>query len=427
MRHPGKTVEAQVLELIRNRKNFMQFSKILQPEFFQSSATRAIFTEIGRYFKHHNGSRIRHSLLYSSLSVKISDEEVLNEAKRLVRLMHKHSASIDEEYVRDIALDWSKRNIVKQALYDGLEVLEQGNGMDLEEVRTKFDVAANLGVEESGYYQYEKKLGSRIRQVGLVAPVGTGVPTIDDALEGGLDVGEIGLFIGPTHRGKTRSLVNLGVHALKYGRSVCHIIVCDSTAQRIARRYDSTLCNKLYSAIRDTPDLLKKRLRYIQKRGGRLVIKEYDKFAPTPSDLRHWLKTQYQEGKKFDVLIIDYLDEMKPDRHYKEFRFESRDLTSAVRRLASEFKLPIWTASQGNRKSMEKRTVGLEDVAEDIWKSNIADVVVTLNQNDEEKEEMVMRYRVVKARRENFIPRTVPLEITEAGVLREGDFVGGHS
>lgn len=413
-----------MLELIRTRRNYMQFAKIIQPEFFQSSATRAIFDEITRYFNTHGNQRIRHSLLYSSLSVKVRDEEVLSEVKRIVRTMRKHSASIDEDYVRDIAIDWSKRNIVKQALYDGLEMLDQGNGLDLDEVRTKFDVAANLGVEETGFYSYERKLKSRLRETGLVAPVGTGIPSVDDSLGGGLDVGEIGLFIGPTHRGKTRSLVNLGVGALREGKKVCHIIVCDSNAQRIARRYDSTICNKLFSGIRDNAETLRKRLHYIRKRGGELIIKEYDKFAPTPSDLRHWLKTQYDDGRKFDVLIIDYLDEMKPDRHYKEFRFESRDLTSTVRRLAAEFRIPIWTASQGNRKSMEKRTVGLEDVAEDIWRVNIADVVITLNQNDEEREENVMRYRVVKARREHFTPRSVMLEITEAGVLREGEFGG---
>ena len=125
--------------------------------------------------------------------------------------------------------------------------------------------------------------------------------------------------------------------------------------------------------------------------------------------------------KKHEIglIIIDYLDELRATQHYQDKRMESRDITGDVRRLGAEFSCPVWTASQGNRASMKKQNVGMDDVAEDIWKVNQAHVVITLNQTEEEEEENVIRYKVLKARRENHQPRTIMLGISPAGRIRE--------
>lgn len=423
MKPPGKATEIRVLELVRRRKHFLAFSRIVQPEFFTSPATRRIYEEIHAFYQEHTIPRIGHVNLAALLNIKEPDNNVLAEMRKLILQMQRISGRINEVEVKNLVIQWTRRNLTKQALYEGLEQLETGNGMDLNLVRTKLDIASNIGSPETTIYDYHKLTADRVLPDPLTAPVGTGIPSIDELLEGGVDIGEIGLLIGPTHRGKTRSLVNIGANALKLGKHVVHIIVCDSTAKRIARRYDSILCNKLYSILRDQPEILEKKLAYIERRGGKLVLKEYDSFAPTPADIRHWLKEYIEfSRRKIDVLIIDYLDEMKSERRYKEFRFESRDLTSSIRRLSAEFRCPIWTASQGNRESFKKNIVGLDDVAEDISKSMIADIIITLNQTDEEKGENIIRYKLAKARRERFEPKMFFLETTEAGLIREAEF-----
>lgn len=424
MNHPGKVIEARVLELIRHRAHFMTFHRILRPEFFTNDTTQAIFNQISAYYAEHASPKLALSDLFALFKVKASDPKGLQDVKNALSEMRKQRG-MDSIATREIVVQWAKRALLREALFDGLDQIERGNGVKIDSIRDKIDLAATVGVEEDNQYGYFRLYQQRLEEPSVKHPIPTGLPTIDEMLEGGLDRGELGLFIGPTHRGKTRALVNLGVHALELGKKVLHFIVCDSTANRIAKRYDSILTNKIYSTLREDPETLIEHLKRIKQAGAKLTIKEYDRFAPTPNDLRHWLKEYVEKAEnKPDLLILDYLDELKANRHYKEYRFESRDITSSVRRVAAEFECPIWTASQGNRGSMSKRLVGLDDVSEDLWKSNISDVVVTLNQNDEEHDEQIIRYRLIKARRENFIPRVVTCQITDAGRVYEPDVRG---
>lgn len=427
MKPPGRAIEIRVLELIRRRSYFLEFRSLIRAEFFTSSATRRIYEEIEQIHNETSPTRIPHVSLAAILNVREADGATLREEKQILNSMQRLTRRVDYSDTRKIVLEWTKKALTKEALYEGLDLLERGNGsFDIRSLQAKIDSVAKVGVPKFSAYNYNTRYGNRLSADVMKAPIGTGIPSLDYLLEGGVDIGEVGLFIGPTHRGKTRALVNVGVHALRQGKHVCHIIVSDSNSKRIARRYDSVLCDKLFSVIRENPEILEKRLKRITKAGGHLVIKEYDTFAPTPSDLRMWLK-EYAGfiARKIDVLIIDYLDEMKSDTKYREYRLESRDLTSSLRRLGAEFRCPIWTASQGNRQSMSKHVVGLDDVAEDVWKSNVSDVVITINQTDEEKQERVLRYKLAKARRERFEPKLFHLEVSEAGRIREVEIMGG--
>lgn len=399
---------------------------MLRPEFFTGEATQKVYSEIEKFYSENSSPMLKLGDLFALLKIKTKEETTLSELKNTLQEMSSLKDSVDPQATKTIVVEWAKRSLLKEALYDGLDQIERANGLDLDSIRDKIDLAASLGLEKDEKYKYFQLYKTRLTEKSIVDPVPTGLEGIDELLEGGLDQGEIGLFIGPTHRGKTRALVNVGAHALRLGKTVVHFIVCDSTITRIARRYDSVLTNEVYSSLRNDPESLISHLKAIKHAGARLTLKEYDRFAPTPSDLRHWLKEHEAQGRgKPDLIVLDYLDELKSDRSYKDYRFESRDVTSAVRRLGSEFGCPIWTASQGNRGSMMKRLVGLDDVAEDVWKVNQADVVITINQSEEEKAENIVRYRLAKARREMFIPKVFVCNVSDAGKVEEADIRGG--
>ncbi len=401
----------------------MQFNRIIDPDFFTNEATRRIYGEIKSYYDKYSGPKVAHMDILSAIKVKEKDPEVVKECTSALVQMKRINSTVDLNMVKSIAVDWSKRNLVKQALYEGLDQLDRGNGLDLDPIRTRLDAAANLGIDEQEDYGYLAETRERLQHDSMLSPIEVGIPDMDEMLEGGLDVGELGLFIGPTHRGKTRALVNVGVHALRKGKHVAHIIIADSTAKRIARRYDSILCNRLYSSLQSDPNTLRRHLRNVHQAGGRLILKEYDKVAPTPNDIRHWVKSYTERQKRgLDLIIIDYLDEIHGTKSFREYRFESRDVTGAIRRLGAEFNCPVWSASQGNRKAFSKLIVDLDDVAEDISKVNQADVVITINQTEEEKQENIVRYRLSKARRERFAPKMFVLEVSEAGVIESPEW-----
>jgi len=89
---------------------------------------------------------------------------------------------------------------------------------------------------------------------------------------------------------------------------------------------------------------------------------------------------------------------MYSPKEYKERRYELSSIIIALRRLGSTFDIPVWTASQATRIAGAAGATTLWDIAEDIGKANWADIVITLSQAPEDKEENLMFLDVAKNR-----------------------------
>jgi len=85
------------------------------------------------------------------------------------------------------------------------------------------------------------------------------------------------------------------------------------------------------------------------------------------------------------VIFIDYADLFKINKN-KDLRHELDHIFKYLRKIAVERNICVWTASQVNRESFSKKNIKMENVAEDIRKMAISDVVVGLNQAVNDKD-----------------------------------------
>ena len=69
-----------------------------------------------------------------------------------------------------------------------------------------------------------------------------------------------------------------------------------------------------------------------------------------------------------------------------------------LRGLAGEYEVPIWTASQANRSSLEEEIIDASKVAEAYSKVMIADFVVSVSRKVEDKIANTSRFHVIKNR-----------------------------
>ena len=69
-----------------------------------------------------------------------------------------------------------------------------------------------------------------------------------------------------------------------------------------------------------------------------------------------------------------------------------------LRGLSGEFGIPIWTASQSNRSSLEEQVIGAEKIAESYAKIMTADFVMSLSRKIEDKVANTGRIHVIKNR-----------------------------
>jgi predicted GH43/DUF377 family glycosyl hydrolase len=111
---------------------------------------------------------------------------------------------------------------------------------------------------------------------------------------------------------------------------------------------------------------------------------------------------EYTEGFVPDVIVVDYADILAPeDARITDTRHRLDMTWQHLKGLAQERHCLVFTASQGNRKSIKKLLMEQEDIAEDIRKMAHVDVMYALNQTGKEKAAGAMRISIVAHRHED--------------------------
>lgn len=233
-----------------------------------------------------------------------------------------------------------------------------------------------------------------------------GVPTgtaIDTHLRhGGLPPKQLGVIMAPPGRGKTAVLVYFSGSAVMAGKNVLYVSL-ELDEDMIGERHDSRFSRVSLSHLSKVPKKTTERLKAVmQKYSGRLWVKEFPSGTLTVAGLRAFLKRL--EGVPFypNLIVIDYADNMS----LAEFGGKDSDseysplgrLYVALRGLAGEFLVPIWTASQSNRMSLDKETLGMGDLADSFKKAAVSDVMVGVGQTEEEHLKRVARFIMIKNR-----------------------------
>lgn len=117
-----------------------------------------------------------------------------------------------------------------------------------------------------------------------------------------------------------------------------------------------------------------------------------------------------KENFLVDLVVIDYADIMKKDSSNRDLRFKLRDIWEELSRLAKVRNCIVVTASQGNRGSLSKDRLAVEDIAEDISKIMTIDAIFAINEEGKSSKNLVEMDKYWQVQR------------IETLMLRYGDF-----
>jgi len=110
------------------------------------------------------------------------------------------------------------------------------------------------------------------------------------------------------------------------------------------------------------------------------------------------MKQLEMQSIKPNMVIVDYADIVKPLGTFREKRHSIGDNYERLRELAGEFEIPVWTASQANRSSLEEDVIDASKVSEDYSKVMTSDFVMSISRKVEDKISNTARCHVIKNR-----------------------------
>ena len=390
----GKSFQEDLCHLVLNDRPFAdQMFEVLDLNFLELKHLRVFVGKIREYRKKygvHPTSNIMHSIIRTGLdsepeSVKVRIREYY------ARVLAKGEIPQSSEYIKDTALDFCKKQKLKEALIKSVDLIKSSS---FDEVSKIIDGALKLGSDNSFGYEYladfEKRFQKRARD-----PVTTGWKGIDDISKGGLGKGELGVVVAPTGAGKSMVLVHLGAQALKEGKNVLHYTL-ELADTVVAGRYDSAITGvelknltvfkeKIYDEIKDLK--------------GKLIVKEYPTRSASIQTIKNHIDKLRRRDFVPDVIIVDYGDLIKPESSKRdEKRHQVETIYEELRGLAQESECPIWTASQTNRSGLNAEVITMESISEAFNKCFVADLIFTVSRTIEDKNNNQGRIFVAKNR-----------------------------
>lgn len=137
--------------------------------------------------------------------------------------------------------------------------------------------------------------------------------------------------------------------------------------------------------------------------GDHLRVKAYPAYSANLEHIKNDLAVlEMTEDFIPDVIVVDYADILAPENKNIEGRDRYDETWKMLKNLAATKHCLVVTASQSNRKTLEKKNVKAVDIAEDIRKVAHVDAMYALSQTPEEKVDGIMRISVIAHRFKDF-------------------------
>lgn len=212
------------------------------------------------------------------------------------------------------------------------------------------------------------------------------VPEIDQATDGGLPRGCLGVAIADSGGGKSMFLSHMAGVSCYKGMRVAYATL-ELPEPMVLARIKANITGIPVNAIANSGmDTAKAQ---IEKLAGRLGPTYVNSFTPHATELEHvtnWVDAIEQaEGEPIHLLVVDYADKMSAGKKTDESSYTAgRVVYEGLRIWADERKTWCWTASQSTRKGKDSgKRLDIHHTADSMHKVRVADLVITLNLRDE--------------------------------------------
>lgn len=367
---------------------------LLEPRYFDFETHSYLIDLANRHFaayKEPPSAQIVIKAVKDAKSAGLVKDEFVDDIKGILKVVYSPLADLsNREWTVDEVSKFARQRAMEAALERSIDILEKGgdfNEID-DAIKKAQSVGAHEGVGSVSYFDDVKdRVQARIARMTSSKPRGisTGHREIDDLLyHKGWGRKELSILMGGAKSGKSMGLQYFAIKAAQNGHQVLYVTL-ENSKEVTQDRMDAAVAGVPMRDLDISGSTVENAVLSIAKAGGCLEIHEFAGGACRASDIRRLLEKYSANGIQFDMLVVDYADEMAAERRYNDERFAFKEIYQGLRAVGIDFNLAVLTATQTNRAGNKAPTATATDVSEDFNKVRLADVLITINATDEEK------------------------------------------
>ena len=314
------------------------------------------------------------------------------------------------EWLMDEFESFTRHKSLERAIIQSADLLEKH---DYGQVELMVKEAVQIGLARDMGTDYFEDPRSRL--LGLKdknGQVTTGWQALDKKLFGGFNRGELNIFAGGSGAGKSLFLANLGVNFALAGMNVVYLTL-ELSESLVSMRVDSMVTGTNTRDIFKNIDDVEMKVKMVGKKSGMFQVK-YMPSGKTANDIRSYLKEyEIKMGKKVDVLLVDYLDLLRPigKKISAENLFvKDKYVSEELRNLAMELQCVFVTAAQLNRGAVEEVEFDHSHISGGLSKIQTADNVLGIFTSRAMRERGRYQLQLMKTRSSSGVGQKIDLE-----------------
>jgi replicative DNA helicase len=391
----GHTFQVKLInQLITDKKFANNIIEVIDPKYFDNQYFKLISQMTKEYFEKYNTSPT-FDVLDQMTRLEVSSE--MARTNIFDMLVEIRDCNVEDHlWIQEKALKFCKQQELKKAIVKVNKIIEKGDFESYDKCEEYIRKATQIGeVSDAAmdvFQDLEEALIDDFRD-----PIPLGINGIDNILDGGLAKGEIGVFLAPTGVGKTTVLTRVANTAYNLGFNVLQIFFEDNP--KVIQRKHITCWSKIPAQEQSSrrEEVLEKIAPYKQGR-GKLILEKLPSDRITISSIKNRIRKLVAEGNKFDMIVLDYIDCILPDKHFNEVWQGEGLVMRQFESMCNELDVAGWTAAQGNRSSISSEVVTTDMMGGSIKKAQVGHVIITVAKTLQQKEMGLATIAITKSR-----------------------------
>jgi replicative DNA helicase len=389
-----------IWEILNDHKFGYTIIDILLPEYFDNGVLSFFTKKIKSYYE-------RHSVLPNTTSFKIEIESekkhVTDELKRkqleddITTVINFESVNLN---VQERALKFCKYFRVKNTIDSLHHNFERGkyityDNYDEVEENIRQAITFKDGDESVDVFsEIDYTLSPDFRN-----PIPTGIDGIDEATNGGLSAGELGLLIAPLGGGKSTTLAKIANTAYNYGKVVLQIVFEDKVTDIKRKHYtiwSEISLNELTARKDEVKRIINERE---ENSNGKIIIHKFSAEGVTMSKIRNLIKKIQSKGINIDLITLDYLECVLPEKSVGRDEWSNEGyIMRQFETVLEDYNIAGWVATQGNRESIESEILTTNKMGGSLKKAQIGHLVVSIARTTLQKDQRLANIVILKNR-----------------------------